>query len=206
MEIRVEKKWENATVALREEAREEGVTYLHVCVTAPEEETPAPVILHFSIPCVEMYSQFFSHRWQVRSMRPHWDPSRSGARGRLAYEMPLLSLISAEDQNRFTVSVSDADSDTCINCGVCEETANVDFTVRLFLSPMPKTKEYRCIIRMDRRPMRYEDAVRAATWNPACAIGADAVVGSIRPGKQADFLVCNSDYTERRVFLAGQEL
>jgi len=51
-----------------------------------------------------------------------------------------------------------------------------------------------------------EDAIRAATWNPACAIGAESLVGSIQPGKQADFLVCSGDYSQRRVFLAGQEL
>ena len=51
-----------------------------------------------------------------------------------------------------------------------------------------------------------EEAVRAATWNPACAIGAEAVVGSIEEGKRADFLICAPDYSERRVFLAGNEL
>ena len=51
-----------------------------------------------------------------------------------------------------------------------------------------------------------EEAVRAATYNPACAIGADQVVGSIETGKVADFLICSADYTNKRVFLAGQEL
>ena len=51
-----------------------------------------------------------------------------------------------------------------------------------------------------------EDAVRAASYNPACAIGADGVVGSITEGKVAYFLVCNADYSEKRVFLAGKEL
>ena len=51
-----------------------------------------------------------------------------------------------------------------------------------------------------------EAAVRTATYNPACAIGAEQEVGSIQPGKRADFLVCSPDYTQRRVFLAGQEL
>ena len=50
------------------------------------------------------------------------------------------------------------------------------------------------------------DAVRAATWNPACAIGAESIVGSIEPGKRADFLICSPDYTQKRVFLAGQAL
>ena len=51
-----------------------------------------------------------------------------------------------------------------------------------------------------------EEAIRAATYNPACAIGAEAVVGGIETGKQADFLICSGDYSQKRVFLAGCEL
>ena len=54
--------------------------------------------------------------------------------------------------------------------------------------------------------VKEEDAVRAASYNPACAIGADKEVGSIATGKVADFVVCNADYTSKRVFLAGVEL
>ena len=53
---------------------------------------------------------------------------------------------------------------------------------------------------------RSEDAVRSASYNPACAIGAEKLVGSIESGKIADFLVCSADYAEKRVFLAGKEL
>lgn len=51
-----------------------------------------------------------------------------------------------------------------------------------------------------------ETAIRAATYNPALAIGAEKLVGSIAAGKVADFLVCSPDYTQKRVFLAGKEL
>lgn len=51
-----------------------------------------------------------------------------------------------------------------------------------------------------------ETAIRAATWNPACAIGADKVVGSIAPGKRADFVVCSEDFAQKRVFLGGKEI
>ena len=54
--------------------------------------------------------------------------------------------------------------------------------------------------------VKEEDAVRASSYNPACAIGADQEVGSIETGKVADFVVCNADYTGKRVFLAGVEL
>lgn len=48
-------------------------------------------------------------------------------------------------------------------------------------------------------------AVRAATWNPANAIGAQGQIGSIETGKLADFVVCSPDYREKRVFLGGRE-
>jgi N-acetylglucosamine-6-phosphate deacetylase len=54
--------------------------------------------------------------------------------------------------------------------------------------------------------VKEEDAIRAASYNPACAIGADKEVGSIETGKVADFVVCSADYTTKRVFLAGVEL
>jgi N-acetylglucosamine-6-phosphate deacetylase len=50
------------------------------------------------------------------------------------------------------------------------------------------------------------DAIRAATFNPACALGVQADFGSIAPGKVADFIICRSDYTGKRVFLGGEEI
>lgn len=50
------------------------------------------------------------------------------------------------------------------------------------------------------------DAIRAATYNPACALGVQDQVGSIAPGHYADFIVCRSDYTGKRVFLGGVEI
>ena len=51
-----------------------------------------------------------------------------------------------------------------------------------------------------------EDAVRAASYNPACALGVENEVGSIEEGKVADFIVCDPTYTAKRVFLAGKEI
>lgn len=51
-----------------------------------------------------------------------------------------------------------------------------------------------------------EDAIRAASYNPACAIAADTKIGSIETGKLADFVVCSGDYTQKRVFIGGTEI
>lgn len=68
------------------------------------------------------------------------------------------------------------------------------------------TNLYDCMVNAIRFGIAEEDAVRSASYNPACAIGADDVVGSIETGKVADFLICSPDYADRRVFLAGKEL
>ena len=68
------------------------------------------------------------------------------------------------------------------------------------------TNLYDCMANAIRFGIREEDAVRSASYNPACAIGADHLVGSIESGKIADFLVCSPDYAQKRVFLAGKEL
>ena len=51
-----------------------------------------------------------------------------------------------------------------------------------------------------------EEAVRAATYNPAKALGAQDKIGSIETGKYADFVITNTDYSEKRVFIGGKEL
>lgn len=51
-----------------------------------------------------------------------------------------------------------------------------------------------------------EDAIRAATDNPACAIGMGGRLGRITPGAYADFIICRPDYTGKRVFLGGVEI
>lgn len=68
------------------------------------------------------------------------------------------------------------------------------------------TNLWTCLTNVLRWGVREEDAIRAATWNPACAIRAQQEVGSIAPGKAADFIVTNADYSAKRVFLAGREI
>jgi N-acetylglucosamine-6-phosphate deacetylase len=65
---------------------------------------------------------------------------------------------------------------------------------------------YDCMVNAIRFGVGEENAVRAATHNPACAIGVQDEVGTIEPGKVADFLVCSPDYTHRQVYLAGNRL
>ena len=50
------------------------------------------------------------------------------------------------------------------------------------------------------------DAIRAATWNPACAVGAEKEVGSISDGKFADFVICDEKFRRLAVYLNGERV
>ena len=68
------------------------------------------------------------------------------------------------------------------------------------------TNLYDCMLRAISFGIPREDAVRAATYNPARQLGVLDEVGSIRDGKVADFVLCDADLNRKAVYRAGNEL
>ena len=68
------------------------------------------------------------------------------------------------------------------------------------------TNLYDCMLRAISCGIPREDAVRAATYNPARQLGVLDEVGSIRDGKVADFVLCDADLNRKAVYRAGNEL
>ncbi|MDD5863806.1 MAG: N-acetylglucosamine-6-phosphate deacetylase [Firmicutes bacterium] len=68
------------------------------------------------------------------------------------------------------------------------------------------TNVYECMLRAISFGVSREDAVRAATWNPARQLGCLKDVGSIENGKQADFIVCDANLNRKEVYLRGKRL
>jgi N-acetylglucosamine-6-phosphate deacetylase len=65
------------------------------------------------------------------------------------------------------------------------------------------TNLYDCMRNAIRFGIPTAEAILSATKNPALSVGCYDTVGSIETGKRADFVVCDSDLTRRRVYLAG---
>ncbi len=63
---------------------------------------------------------------------------------------------------------------------------------------------YECMLRAVSFGIPKEDAVRAATYNPARQIGALEQVGSIANGKVADFVLCDEKLQRKAVYLRGE--
>ena len=51
-----------------------------------------------------------------------------------------------------------------------------------------------------------EEAILSATLHPAKALGCDKEVGSIAPGKRADFVICDEALNRKKVYIAGKEI
>ena len=68
------------------------------------------------------------------------------------------------------------------------------------------TNLFECMRRAMSFGIAEEDAVRAASYNPACSLGAQDKIGSIATGKLADFVVCNNDYSEKTVYIGGKKI
>ncbi len=68
------------------------------------------------------------------------------------------------------------------------------------------TNLYECMLRAISFGIAKEDAVRAASYNPARQIGALDKVGSIADGKVADFVICDENLQRKTVYLAGKAI
>ncbi len=68
------------------------------------------------------------------------------------------------------------------------------------------TNLFECMQRAVSFGISREDAIRAATYNPARQIGALSEVGSIADGKCADFVICDAELNRKAVWLAGRKL
>ncbi len=68
------------------------------------------------------------------------------------------------------------------------------------------TNLYDCMRNAVRFGIPKEDAIRAATWNPARQIHALDRVGSIANGKLADFVICDAALNRKAVWLGGKKI
>ena len=53
--------------------------------------------------------------------------------------------------------------------------------------------------------IRKEEAILSATLNPARQLGCADRVGSIAIGKQADFVICDTELNRKAVWLRGEK-
>ena len=68
------------------------------------------------------------------------------------------------------------------------------------------TNLYECMRNAVAFGIPVDQAIRSATILPARQLGREAEIGSIEPGKLADFVVCTADLQRKAVYLGGEQL
>ena len=68
------------------------------------------------------------------------------------------------------------------------------------------TSLYDCMLLAIRFGIPREEAIAAATILPAREIGAERELGSIEPGKLADFVVCDASLRRKAVYIGGERI
>lgn len=68
------------------------------------------------------------------------------------------------------------------------------------------TNLYDCMLTALSFGVPAEEAVKAATWNPAHELGMLDQIGSIRDGKLADFVICDGRMERQAVYIGGEKV
>ena len=148
------------TVYLNVVESEKDITLLNVEIHFEKPCAPKPVIIRWQEACVDICAALRSNSSFERTLGPNWNKKRNPSR--LASCAPIYSWISNSSENRLTVAISDAETPTEISGGVIEENGMITCGVSFFTQPINPITTYRATIRLDRRKVRYEDALRAA--------------------------------------------
>jgi alpha-galactosidase len=74
----------------------------------------------------------------------------------------VVALVSGAGQNRMTFASNEVLHPVVLECGVVEETAELECRVRAFTEPRAPATDFEVAIRIDRRPLPYERALSAA--------------------------------------------
>ena len=119
---------------------------------------PEPVKLHFRLPCVDVYSVWYTHFHRRKNLAPGYDKIHAPAR--FASGAPVMAFVSLSGQNRMALALSEVRRETEITFGILEETGEVDGVISFFPHKTERMAEYTCLIREDVRDIRYEDALR----------------------------------------------
>jgi len=149
-------------VELATEALAVGLDVLALRLSRPEPAPPPRLILKWSLPSHDVVGQWATGRHLDKTLRPDWAGSRLQA-SMFAREAPLSCLFASDDRNVLTFAVSDALNTVLVGSGIREEDGRVYNEVVLFSERHEDLGEYRADVRLDRRPVRYETALREAS-------------------------------------------
>jgi alpha-galactosidase len=148
----------------RVERLAEGLEVLALKLTSPQPQAPPKLTLKWSVPSHDVVGHWMTGRHLNKTIRPDWAGSRLQP-SMFAREAPISALFRSDNRNVLTFAWSDALDTVLMGSGVREEDGLIYNDVQIFTERHPSLTQYAAELRLDRRPVPYEVALReVAEW------------------------------------------
>ena len=149
------------------------VQKLNLTICADEPTVPRNVRVTFETFVPDVFSAWSANYGDLTFPGADWGCMR--VRSRSASGAPILCLIAQNGENRMAVSLSDASNACCLAVGAREETGLFFFELTFFTDLTTPLQTYTAQIRIDKRHIPLQDAVRDARreWEqtyPPCPV------------------------------------
>jgi alpha-galactosidase len=142
----------------------EGVDVLRMTLTSTKPAPPPRFTLKWSIPSHDVAGHWMTSRVLNKAIRPDWTSGRLQPT-MFAKEAPVSTLFSSTNRNVLTFAVSDALNTISIGSGVREEDGLIYNEIVFFNERHKDIARYEVSVRIDRRSVAYETALKdVADW------------------------------------------
>lgn len=141
-------------ISLQKEEEENDIIKIKISIDFEKKLVPQPVVIRWTHPCKNVFSQWNPQLWSVRTLNPNWMPIKNGSRS--AEGTPVQMHLSHDGINVITVSVSDPLTPMEIATGIIEETAEISYKLTLFTKLVSPMDKYETVLTIDTRELPYE--------------------------------------------------
>lgn len=157
--------------AVNLQGEEGGVAVYRLTLSAKEPSVPRKITLTWRIPKRDMFFVWRANDKYNRNLLPDWWTVCASSRS--ASGTPVLAIFGKNDENRYTVALSDCKTPLNIRAGVREESAELVLKIELFSELSSPVKEYETLVRIDTRGIPvYESISDAGAWWSSCGYAA----------------------------------
>ncbi|GHO76835.1 hypothetical protein KSD_46060 [Ktedonobacter sp. SOSP1-85] len=156
--FRVEDVGEHFTASLTTTTLTNGVhlIHLHLLSNSQTANYLPQVKLRWELPIHDIYTHWHPASDRNKTLLPDWI---RGYKAKVTSQMPVSSLLNAQNENRLTFAFSDALETVEVRVGVNEETGMLHCALHLFQESSPFLASYEATLRFDTRAIPYYEAL-----------------------------------------------
>lgn len=139
----------------------DDIVALHVCMNFKKRMQPKKVSLSFSTPALGADGVWSACGGLNRVITPDWNPFTVNVRS--VSEYPILSVVSFDDSNVCTLSLSDAEKPCSLKVGYREEHSYLVYTIEWFTDIVEEMERYDAKLIIDYRNIHFSKAIKYAS-------------------------------------------